>query len=593
MKKEAEWAAGYSTDAMQTWYYGYVIMLLSEYKMATGDDSFMPGLQRLAMEAANGQSIVGSWGHGFAGPDGRLGRLRDDERAGRAADHLAGHGPQPRESRTRKWTWPSSAAPGCCASTSARAPSPTATTPRGCKPTRTTASAAWPPCCSTCSMSPKGPEFFSRMSVASHGPERDYGHTGNFSNILWSMPGVALSGPQATGAWMQEFGAWYFDLARRWDGSFLHQGPPEMPGTTRLGGWDCHRRLPAGLRDAAQEDPAHRQADRATSRKSMPPPRTSSSSTAAAGRNKDRNSVYDKLTGDQLFDRLGQLVADRARARRDGARPPQRDRRSPPSSSCSIPRALESRLGACQALALLKGRPPPPCRPCGTPFATTTSGCASRPPTRWPPSASPRWPPCRNCSKCSPRARPRSDPRGMEQRYLCFALFAGGLLGNSLEGVDRELLHKAVAPACRTRTAAPAAASARSTDNLSYDEIKPLLPAIHRAVVEPAPSGIMFADGIRLKGLHILAKHRVREGIDACVEYTRTQNPWASENRTPELMKILLEYGAAAKPAIPELKKIADSLENDPRNHMRQAFPKQAEAIRNAIRETIPALEAL
>ena len=32
----------------------------------------MPGLRRIALEAANGQSIVGSWGHKFAGPDGRL-----------------------------------------------------------------------------------------------------------------------------------------------------------------------------------------------------------------------------------------------------------------------------------------------------------------------------------------------------------------------------------------------------------------------------------------------------------------------------------------------------------------------------------------
>jgi hypothetical protein len=72
-----------------------------------------------------------------------------------------------------------------------------------------------------------GAEFFSRMSVASHGPERDCGHTGNFTNILWSMPGVAQSGPHATGAWMKEFGAWYFDLARAWDGSFPHQGPPQ------------------------------------------------------------------------------------------------------------------------------------------------------------------------------------------------------------------------------------------------------------------------------------------------------------------------------------------------------------------------------
>ena len=73
VKKEAQWAAGYSSRSMQTWHYGYVMLLLSEYVLATGDQSVMPGLRRLALEAANGQSAVGSWGHGFARPDGRLG----------------------------------------------------------------------------------------------------------------------------------------------------------------------------------------------------------------------------------------------------------------------------------------------------------------------------------------------------------------------------------------------------------------------------------------------------------------------------------------------------------------------------------------
>jgi hypothetical protein len=85
----------------------------------------------------------------------------------------------------------------------------------------------------------------------------------------------------------------------------------------------------------------------------------------------------------------------------------------------------------------------------------------------------------------------------------------------------------------------------------------------------------------------------VPEGIPACVEWVRTQNHWHSPDRTAELMKILLEYGPAAKSAIPELKKIADSLENDPKNHLRNNFPKQAESIRKTIRETIPALETL
>jgi hypothetical protein len=51
VKKEAQWAADFSEDSMQTWYYGYVMMLLSEYVLATGDLSVMPGLRRLALEA--------------------------------------------------------------------------------------------------------------------------------------------------------------------------------------------------------------------------------------------------------------------------------------------------------------------------------------------------------------------------------------------------------------------------------------------------------------------------------------------------------------------------------------------------------------
>jgi len=119
-----------------------------------------------------------------------------------------------------------------------------------------------------------------------------------------------------------------------------------------------------------------------------------------------------------------------------------------------------------------------------------------------------------------------------------------------------------------------------------------LLPSILRAVNEPAPSGIMFADGIRMAGLRILVKHRVPEGIPACVEWVHTQNHWHSPGRTTELMQILLEYGPEAKSAIPELKKIAGRL-SDPNEHMRRLFPKQADSIRQAILDTIPKLEAL
>jgi hypothetical protein len=98
----------------------------------------------------------------------------------------------------------------------------------------------------------------------------------------------------------------------------------------------------------------------------------------------------------------------------------------------------------------------------------------------------------------------------------------------------------------------------------------------------------MFADGIRMEGLRLLAKHRVEEGIDACVKYLRTQNPWASEKRTPELMDILLSYGAHAKSAVPQLNQIADSFESGEKNFPRRLSLDKA----RVVRETIAAIEA-
>ncbi len=236
VKKEAQWAADFSADSFQTWYYGYVIMLLSEYVMATGDDSVMPGLRRLALEAANGQSIVGSWGHRFARPDGRLGGYGMMNAPGlpltislvlaREAG-VDGPGGGPRRSRRSARLLRFYIGKGAI--------------PYGDHHPWIETHEDNGKCGMAAVMfnllgEAEGAEFFSRMSVASHGPERDTGHTGNFFNILWSLPGVAQSGPHATGAWMQEFGAWYFDLARRWDGTFLHQGPPadeegQVPGT--------------------------------------------------------------------------------------------------------------------------------------------------------------------------------------------------------------------------------------------------------------------------------------------------------------------------------------------------------------------------
>lgn len=585
VKREAEWAAAYTSRSMQTWHYGYVTMLLAEYVMATGDQSVMPGLRRLALEAAKGQSAVGSWGHGFATPSGRLGGYgmmnspglpltislvmareagvkdpevsRAIELSARLLRFYIGKGAIPYGDH-HPWI-ENHDDNGKCGMAAVLF---------------------------NLLGEAKGAEFFSRMSVASHGPERDTGHTGNFFNILWALPGVAQSGPNATGAWMNEFGTWYFDLARRWDGSFLHQGPPE-PDEDSYAGWDC-----TGGYLLAYAMPLKK--IYLTGKR---PAITPQLDTAAAqslildGRgwnNKDRHSVYDKLSDDQLFERLSSwspIVRERA-AMALGRR---KDVSIPPLLKLLDSPRLESRYGACQALISLRGRGASAIEPLRKLLAEKDLWLRIKAAEALASIGKPAMPAVPQLLELLAQVDAANDPRGMQQRYLSFALFDdGGMLRRSLDGVDREALYKAVRAGLKNQDGRARGAIGSVYRNLFTEEIKPLLPAIYQAVVEPAPSGEMFADGIRVEGLRLLAKHRIEEGLSACVKYTRDQNPWASEKRTPELMKILLSYGTHAKSVIPELTRIGDYFAKDEKD-----FPKNLMLVKaKSVRETIAAIEA-
>jgi hypothetical protein len=246
---------------------------------------------------------------------------------------------------------------------------------------------------------------------------------------------------------------------------------------------------------------------------------------------------------------------------------------------------IEARYGACQALAMLKGAAAP-----AVPELRETLGHddlwlrveATEALAAIGEAAMPALPALLELLARGPSPE---DPRGMEQRYLSFALFEshGGMLGRSLDGVDRSLLYKAVRSGLRNEDGRARGSIGSVYRNLSPDDIKPLLPAIYQAVAEPAPSGIMFADEIRMEGLAVLARHRVEEGIAAAVDYTRTQNPWASEKRTPELMKILLTYGARAKSGVPELRRIADLFVQGEPDVPRNLSTQKAASVREAI----------
>ena len=585
IKKEAQWAASFNDEGMATWYYGYIMMFLAEYKMATGDDSIMPGLKRLALEASNGQSAVGSWGHRFARPDGRLygyGMMNSPglpltislvlaRQAGvedPALDRAIELSVRLMRFYIRKGAIPygdhhpwieTHEDNGKCGMASVLL---------------------------SLIDESRGAEFFSRMSIASHGAERDTGHTGNFFNILWAMPGIALSGPDATGAWMKEYGSWYFDLARRWDGSFLHQGPPENDADS-YAGWDT-----TGCYLLAYAMPLRKLY--LTGKKQSDIPKLNALSAESLiddGRgwnNKDRNSFYDGLSQEQLLERLGSwspIVRERA------AMALGRRKTAPIASLLDLLDSpnLHTRYGACQALTKLRGRSAPAVEALSKTLSHEDLWLRIKAAEALAAIGKPAMQSVPRMLELLAQVDVDHDPRGMQQRYLSFALFdRDGMLGRSLEGVDRDSLFKAVRAGLKNQDGRARGSIGSVYRHLTLEEIRPLLPAIHEAIVEPAPSGEMFADEIRVEGLRLLAEHHIEDGMTALVLYTRDQNPWASEIRTPELMKILMNYGKHAKVVIPELTKIANYFEKEEKD-----FPAELMRLKaQSVRETIAAIEA-
>ncbi len=560
VREQVRWAAQYSDPQrrqLHSWWYGHLNILLAEYVLATGDRSVMPGLERMTMEIVGGQSEVGSWGHRFVQPE--VGRLAgygmmnstgipltislvlarkagvDDpaldeaiEKSARLVRFYVGKGSVPYGDH-HPWiqTHEDNGKNGMAALLFHLLDD---------------AQAA---------------EYFSQMSVASHGAEREMGHTGNFFNMLWAVPSVALSGPHATGAWMQEFG-WYYDLARRGDGTFRHQGPPaERPDSYR--GWDSTGAYllayAAPLRTiylTGKKPSIVPQVDAATAERLI-----------ADGRGwspKDRIAPYAARSESDLFAGLASwspVVRERSAmelANREGDPTPKLLEML--DDSC-----LNARLGACQALRMLKQRAAPAVPALMEALKADDLWLRIQAAEALASIGGPAMAAVPELLEMLARQDPASDPRGMQQRYLCFALFntRGGMLGRSLEGVDRELLYAAVRAGLQNEDGRARGSIGSVYGNLTFAEIEPLLPAIFEAVVEPAPSGIMFADGIRLSGLELLAKHNIEEGLPLCIELIEPDR-WGLRNRINRCLAILRLYGGAARSEIPRLRALEDAL---------------------------------
>jgi hypothetical protein len=547
-------AAEIQQDGLYSWHYAYANLFLAEYCLETRDAAVLPGLRRVSLEIARGQSNVGTWGHRFAQPNGILrgyGAMNQPgsvltismvlaRKAG--VDHRDLDRAIRRASKFVRWYLGKGSIPygdhdpwmehddngtnatGAILFDLLRDREPTA--------------------------------FFSRMMTASY-VERETGHTGNFFNMLWALPGVSRAGPEATAAHMKEL-AWYFDLARGWDGRFRYQGVPANTGGHSYGGWDSTGAylltyaLPRRSLYILGKEP------------SVAPAlsREEAAEVIEAGRNFtfwDRGTSYDAFPDEELFEKLrswSPVVRQRAAeslshhegdyAARLGALLDGDNR--------------DAKLGACEAIARLGPRAGPGlAEKLRGMLATRDSwllmmvvrALASQEPAEKDEVAN-------ELLRVALRKLP-DDPRRWTQRFVTSALFVkdraygGGLLVDSLGEVDRRLLLRAMKSILR------------NDDGRTRGRIAPLykllpdepdfgryLPVIIRAIREPSPSDVMFSDGIRLAGLDLLSSLHIREGMPLCVELIEPGR-WGLGNRAPRCLDYLARYGGNAREVLPQL----------------------------------------
>ena len=550
----AKLAAELRMDSMATWHYGYALTFLAEYVIATKDVSVMPGLTRLALESARGQSGVGTWGHKFARPDGNLngyGAMNSPGiplTVGMVLAREAGvKDPDldkaiDRSSSFLRWYMNKGAPPY-----GDHAPWP------GHEDNGKSSNVA---VLFDLLGDTEAATFFGKMSVAAY-DERERGHTGNFFNILWAMPGVSRCGPNASGAYWLEQG-WYYDLARGWDGNFSYQGSPvgeEEHG--KYASWDSTGTyllayaLPLkSLRITGKGQCSVNTVSKEDAAKLIADGRGYFETKKNAPFLYANRSIKDLLTGLSSWSPIVRKRSGMELAKRDGDQLP-----------AILPLVKSSdrdtRYGAVEALGFLgpKADPAAPLLrsllkaddPWMRSLAVTSLAALGNEERR-------KSLPDLLVMMVTPMP---SDPRGMTQRAATVALFAktGGMMTGSLEGVDRELLYPAIKSILKNQDGRTRGELAPMYGKLTDQDIAMLLPEIIESVAKMSPSGEMFTDGIRLAGLDVLSRLGVREGMPLCIEVIEPSR-WGLGRRVAPCLQSLSRYGAHAKEFIPQLKEI-------------------------------------
>ncbi len=542
-----------------SWHWGHALIALAEYHLATGDDYVLPAIKTLADTIARGQSAFGTWGHVMAftpeyylkenniGLLGGYGALNSSaltlhyglvlaQRAGADNDNIrraveksneffkfyvgkgsipyGDHGPWHRHSNNGK---------NALAALMFNAQG-----------------------------EDEAARYLGRMTVASY-HEREHGHTGPYFSFAWGPLGAYTLGQDAVVEFLKPQ-RWYYDLIRQWDGSF------EFHGRGTYTNWDMTGvfLLTYMLSEEPRLDMTGRNRNEALTLSDE-----ELQATIDAGKgftlHDDGETYYDERSVAELLNDLTSWSPTQ-RGRAAAAL----GRRSEVGVVGQLLEMLESddldtQLGAAEAIKELGSK--------ASDAAPQLESILKNADDMWlrvlatealanmGEAAHPAIPIMLRVAK----EADDDDPRQMLQRYVARALF-GTILASgdiSARDIDRQELLETVA-AVLTNPSGDFRRSVHTVyEQLDYEELRPILPAILLAVMDPGVTGIMFSDRIRLKGLDLLTRNHVREALPLSLDLMEPER-WNYHFRFTRLMDYIERYEGAAKPLVPKLREFRD-----------------------------------
>ncbi len=590
-------------EGMVVWDWGYRNLFLCEYYLQTGDQAVLHAIGQYTISLAKGQSMYGTFGHGIAVPaaDGKLhgsippygpvnaagliGNLAivmgqkcgiadpeidaAVERASKFFGYFVDKGAVPYGEHA---PWPYHENNG--------------------KNSMTALLFALQ------ANQIEAAKFFAKMATAGYA-NREYGHTGQGFSYLWGALGANVGGPDAVAAFFKQ-ASWHLDLERRCDGSFTYDGgeqygpgekteaenfyygSPNYSGLSPNATYVLTYSLP--LKKLFITGKEANQADWLTKQEV--------NESIAAGRfdlDRIKMSVPELMAS---FSDWSPVV--RGWAAEELARRPESKAMVSKLIALVEGKDAHLRQGACEALGYIKD---PQALPVLVALLDHQDRWlrvkAAEALKKFGDSARPVLPGMLEAvvkTAEPPQPVAWNDPIQIAQGQLAEALF-GGMLKKSIDGVDKQVMYPAIQAIARNPDGMARMHLKEIFENqLSVEDVIALAPNILEAVRTRCPADTMFGNEIRMGAFKALTKYHFKEGIAAGVIFAQTQGGHGSENRTGEIMREIIGYGAAAREAVPGLNELIVQFNEQCRQGNYPAGELNDRRV-NAVKDAIKAIE--